>query len=95
MNQYNSFDPCIFSLRVEGLSDLLCASYTAGIYHVTTLPEYRGRGLGRALTLVAMQAARALDYETVALFATADGYPLYRKLGIETVVTADFYAWEG
>jgi len=74
------------------ISTLLCAQKAAGIYHVATLPEYRGRGLGKALTLAVMQAACEIGYSTAVLFATADGYPLYRKMGFETVETVDFYA---
>jgi ribosomal protein S18 acetylase RimI-like enzyme len=77
------------------ISTLLCAPKAAGIYHVTTLPAYRGRGLGRALTLAAMQAGREQGYTTAVLFATPDGYPLYKKLGFKTVVTVDLYAWTG
>lgn len=77
------------------ISTLLCAPRAAGIYHVTTLPAYRGRGLGRALTLAAMQTGREQGFATAVLFASPDGYPLYKKLGFETVVTADLYAWTG
>ncbi len=77
------------------ISTLLCAQQAAGIYHVTTLPKYRGRGLGKALTLAAMQAAHQIGYSSAVLFATTDGYPLYQKLGFETVLTLDFYGWDG
>jgi ribosomal protein S18 acetylase RimI-like enzyme len=77
------------------ISTLLCAPKAAGIYHVTTLPSYRGRGLGTALTLAAMQAGRALGYSSSVLFATPSGFPLYQKMGFETVITADLYAWTG
>lgn len=77
------------------ISTLLCASQAAGIYHVTTLPAFRGRGFGRALTLAAMHAARELGYSVSVLFATQEGFPLYRKLGFETIVTADLYARNG
>lgn len=75
------------------ISTLLYAAKAAGIYHVTTLPAFRNRGLGKALTLVAMHLASALGYETSVLFATEDGYPLYQKLGFVTVITANFYVW--
>lgn len=77
------------------ISTLLCAQQAAGIYHVTTLPRYRGQGLGKALTLAAMRAGRDLGYSNAVLFATPDGFPLYKKLGFDTVVTADFYGWSG
>lgn len=77
------------------ISTLLCAQEAAGIYHVTTLPAYRGRGLGRALTIWAMQAGKDCGYSKALLFATTDGFPLYLKLGFQTVLTADLYAWVG
>jgi ribosomal protein S18 acetylase RimI-like enzyme len=77
------------------ISTLLCAQQAAGIFHVTTLPRFRGQGLGKALTLAAMRAGRDLGYSNAVLFATPEGFPLYKKLGFETVVTADIYGWNG
>lgn len=75
------------------ISTLLKAKQGAGIYHVATLPHYRGRGLGRALTLTAMQSARAVGYQQSILFATPSGFPIYKQLGFETVTTADAFVW--
>jgi len=77
------------------ISTLLRAGRGAGIYHVTTLPAYRGRGFGKALTLAAMQSAQSAGYSTAILFATPSGYPLYQRLGFETVSTADLYIRDG
>lgn len=77
------------------ISTLLRADHGAGIYHVATLPEYRGHGLGKALTLTPMQSARQTGYDTAVLFASPSGYPIYQGLGFETISTADFYAWSG
>lgn len=77
------------------ISTLLAAPLAAGIYHVTALPAYRGRGLGRALTLAAMQSARRAGYADALLFATPSGFPLYQRLGFETVATAELFGWEG
>lgn len=76
------------------ISTLLRAPHSAGIYHVTTLPAYRGRGLGSALTLKAMHAARS-DYSHTILFATPDGYPLYQRLGFEPSSPGDLFCWNG
>ena len=75
------------------VSTLLHAENGAGIYHVTTLPCYRGHGLGKALTLAAMQSARKAGYKQSILFATPSGFPIYKRLGFETVTTADGYIW--
>lgn len=75
------------------VSTLLHANQGAGIYHVTTLPRYRGHGLGKALTLVAMQSARKAGYKQSILFATPSGFPLYKRLGYKTVTTVDGFVW--
>lgn len=77
------------------ISTLLYSSRCAGVYHVVTLPGYRGRGLGKALTLAAMYPARRAGYSTAILAATPSGFPLYQHLGFETVSTADLFAWNG
>lgn len=77
------------------ISTLLYAKLGAGIYAVATLPSHRNRGLGRALTLHAMYAARAAGYKTSILFATPSGLPVYEKLGFETRSAADLYIWNG
>ena len=75
------------------ISTLLHADHGAGIYHVTTLPRYRGHGLGKALTLAAMQTAREAGYKQSILFATPSGFPIYKQLRFETVITADGFVW--
>ncbi len=77
------------------ISTLLRAPLAAGLYHITTLPASRGRGLGKALTLAAMQAAHRAGYAEAILFATPAGFPLYQRLGFETVATAELFGWEG
>lgn len=77
------------------VSTLLRADHAAGIYHVTTLPVYRGHRLGTALTLTAMQSASKLGYKEAILFATPSGFPIYERLGFETVSTADAFVWSG
>lgn len=77
------------------ISTLLCARQSAGIYHVATLPAFRGRGLGRALTLVAMQTAQQAGYRQAILFATPSGFPLYVHMGYETVSTGVLHIWNG
>ena len=77
------------------ISTWLRANHSAGIYHVTTLPRYRGHGLGKALTLVAMQSARKAGYKQSILFATPSGFPIYKQLGFKTVTTADGFVWSG
>jgi GNAT superfamily N-acetyltransferase len=53
----------------------------AGLYFVATPPAWRGAGLGTAVTLHALAAARAAGYDTAVLGAEAPAVDLYRRLG--------------
>jgi predicted N-acetyltransferase YhbS len=46
-------------------------------------PAWRGRGLGTALTRATIAAAEAAGCTTLVLVATAEGQPLYERLGFE------------
>lgn len=93
---YGSDAPChLFLGKVNNqpvaTSRLFPAGGIAGIYHVATLPEARGRGFGTAMTLAAAHAGRELGYQVGGLFATPAGYPLYHRLGFQEVCTMDVY----
>lgn len=53
----------------------------AGIYTVATMPEHRGRGYGKALTLAALRGGRARGCRYGILQATEMGRPVYASLG--------------
>jgi ribosomal protein S18 acetylase RimI-like enzyme len=54
---------------------------TATLECVATLPEYRRRGLGAAVTSRALERLKELGVDTVTLRAEPDGVNLYKKLG--------------
>jgi ribosomal protein S18 acetylase RimI-like enzyme len=72
-------------------SRLFCAAGVAGIYHVATVPEARGQGLGTAMTMAAIRAGRDLGYRVGILTASGEGYSIYRRLGFRKVTQADIY----
>jgi GNAT superfamily N-acetyltransferase len=72
-------------------SRLFCAGGAAGVWHVSTLPESRGRGYGTIMTLAAAHAGRELGYRFGVLFATTAGYGVYHRLGFQEFCHLDVY----
>ncbi len=61
----------------------------AGVYFVTTLPEFRGQGLARQLMHAVL---RQLDPLPVTLTAAAPAQPLYKSLGFTTIAEATWWS---
>jgi predicted acetyltransferase len=59
------------------------AGGAAGLYTVVTMPEARGLGIGRAMTLTALLAGREAGMLIGALQATEMGRRIYARLGFE------------
>jgi ribosomal protein S18 acetylase RimI-like enzyme len=62
-----------------------------GLYNICTMPEFRQRGYGSAMTLQPLMDARAANCRTAILQATEQGARVYSRLGFETFGTITEY----
>ncbi|HWD39920.1 MAG TPA: GNAT family N-acetyltransferase [Fimbriimonas sp.] len=62
-------------------SSLIVAGGEAGIYCVGTAPEARRQGIGAAVTLKAMAAAKEMGFGIIGLQSSKMGLPVYQRLG--------------
>lgn len=74
-------------------TSLLVRGELAGVYHVVTLAEHRGRGIGAAITRHALQHARDAGARVAALQASKLGFPVYRSVGFENACTLRMFDW--
>jgi GNAT superfamily N-acetyltransferase len=71
--------------RIVATTTLLCyGEKLAWIGMVLTRPEYRRMGFAKRLMQTALDRAAELEIECIKLDATAQGQPLYEKLGFQT-----------
>jgi len=75
-------------------SQLFTSAGVAGIYNVTCLPEARRQGIGAAITLAPLVAAREMTYRIGILQASSLGYNVYRRLGFQDFGKLSVYLWE-
>lgn len=71
--------------RPAARSMVLVKDGLAGIHNVYVPPSYRGRGLGSALTVAAVETGRAAGATAACLEATVLGLPVYERLGFRRV----------
>ncbi len=80
-----------FVAYVDGVPVAAAMSYTAvevaRIGWVGTVPAFRRRGLGGAVTRAAAKAGFDRGARIAALESTAVGVPLYRSLGFRRITT--------
>ncbi len=65
----------------------------AGIYNVTTLPDARRQGIGRAVTLASLLDAQTWGYRIAILQSTQMGLNIYHRLGFREYCTFSAYFW--
>lgn len=62
-----------------------------GVHWIGTLPEFRKRGLGFAVTNVPLHEFKNKGMDKALLFASSSGYPLYEKMGFKRLLNYEVY----
>ncbi|KAJ9132440.1 Acyl-CoA N-acyltransferase [Pleurostoma richardsiae] len=81
--------------RPAGAGIMFRAEGVAAVHYIATLPEFRRRGIGAALTLHAMMLARRFGCRIAMLTATEIGKGVYRSLGFREFGQQRTYLWDG
>ena len=79
--------------RAVATALLVAAGGVAGIYNVATVVEYRGRGIGAALTVAPLIEARDMGYRIGALQSSEMGYGVYQRLGFREYCRLRQFVW--
>lgn len=62
-----------------------------GVYVMSTLPEWRRKGLGKAILTRILQEAMQGGHNIIVLTASRFGYPLYQQFGFEHIFDYSLY----
>lgn len=73
------------------ISSSFCRQGLASIFDVIVLPDMRGKGIGKSMTLQAMLDAQKKGFGICILTATNDAKYLYEKLGFEELKKMKVY----
>jgi len=80
-----------FDGKPVAISLLFTHEKSAGIYYVSTLPDFRNKGCGLRITQAAMQAAMKAGYKDIILQATSSGEKVYARAGFKEYCRAEIY----
>jgi hypothetical protein len=84
-------DVMMFIGRVDGAAVTTATSVLlgdmAGVFQVGTLAQHRGKGYGEIMTAHVTRAAADAGAETAFLQASGLGFPIYKRMGFQTVTS--------
>jgi GNAT superfamily N-acetyltransferase len=80
--------------KALGGAAVFLAEGVAGIYNVAVVPEARGKGIGREVTLAALRDARDLGFSLSTLGSSDLGLPVYLRIGYEEVCRIRVYVMD-
>jgi ribosomal protein S18 acetylase RimI-like enzyme len=76
-------------------ASLFSGPVLAGVDSLVTSKEYRRKGIGSALTVTILKAARTSGYRVGALLSTPEAAGMYRRLGFREYGRQWCYLWAG
>jgi len=93
-------DPCAVVIAEAG-GQVVCAAWArfhegtdfASLWGGSTLKEWRGRGVYRAMVSYRAELAVARGFRLVQVDASDDSRPILVRLGLEAITTATPYVW--
>lgn len=77
------------------VASLFPTAGVGGIHFVGTLPEFRGRGFGREITLFAMRQAQLAGFSWAVLRASKMGESIYRRIGFKKYCNLSMFVFHG
>jgi GNAT superfamily N-acetyltransferase len=80
--------------NIVGCAQGLLNGNTGWLGNIIVLPEFRGQGIGTALTARLIDVLKSKGCRSQLLIATAMGEPIYRRLGFERVAEYIFFKRE-
>lgn len=89
--EYGTLYIARFNGKPVAASSVAYDSGVAGIYAVCTLEEYRGKGIGNAITMQPLLEAKSKGYELAILHSSRQGYNVYKKIGFQEYYEIGMY----
>jgi GNAT superfamily N-acetyltransferase len=77
--------------RIVAISTVFLDGDVAGVYNVATMPDARGKGIGAAMSLAPLLAARERGCRLGILQSSPMGYGVYKGLGFQEYCKIDLY----
>lgn len=73
------------------ISSVFFGRSVAGIWNVCTHPKHRRKGFGRAITIAPLVSALERRYQRAGLFATEEGFSVYKNIGFRSIMMTTHY----
>lgn len=81
----------IINDNVVATSTLFTGAGIASIWGISTLKSYRRKGIGKAMTRIALAEAKNREQRTGALFSSEDGFDVYKEIGFREIFKVTHY----